>query len=310
MIKCPGCGASTSAKRQICHMCGHLLSASQEKGKEKEELQLVSEELKAAAEAAVREAREASRPARVTPTAQPQAAGEAMPIRTRRRRETRIITLAAIITVVALGSLGYRYLPRRGGEPEFRQATPRTPAAAGPTQVLAEPPATEIVPAPLPGPETPSAPAPPVEEPFVQPELDQLVEMEDSAAEGLRLYFAPLLSRIDADLGTSFSSSETNYRGTMSQESQDAAVVTVSFQGSGFFGDANILLRRYDRGWQVGWEATHYKDIRLTFSPPVVVSAGWESGAGQASISGASIGSGGYEPLSSLPEQPIEYIYG
>jgi len=307
MIKCPGCGASTSAKRQICHMCGHLLSASQEKGKEKEELQLVSEELKAAAEAAVREA---SRPTRATPTAQTQAAREAMPTRTRRRRETRIIILAAIITVVALGSLGYRYLPRREGEPEFRQATPRTPGAAGPAQASAGSPAAAIVPAPLLSPETPSAPAPAVEEPSVQPEADEIGKMEESATEGMHLYFGPLLSRIDADLGTSFSSSETNYQGTVSQESQDAAVVTVSFQGSGFFGDANILLRRYDRGWQAGWEATHYKDIRLTFSPPVVVSAGSETGAGQASISGASIGSGGYEPFSSLPEQPIEYIYG
>ena len=322
MIKCPGCGANNSAKRQICHMCGHLLSASPEKAEGKEGLQLVSEELKAAAQAAIREATRSAKPSsteRESVTKESAPSEERRP-RTSKQRERVILAISALITLVAIGYLLHWLLPKRArteipstGTRRFAYSTESGPASVEQTPIAPLPPVAAILPAPS----KPAAPgsnsqqATPQEKAGNEEEAAaaNIAAMEETAIKAAQTHLTSLFSRIGADLGVGLYANANTFRAAVNQQGDDTSVVVVSFQGNIFSGTTSILLRRYDQGWKSGWQASHYRDVQLSFSPPIVVRTG-EEGAEEDTITGAVVGTGGFEPLSSLDEQPVDYTYG
>jgi type IV secretory pathway VirB10-like protein len=310
-------------------MCGQLLSASQEKDGGREDLQLVSEELKAAAEAAMKEAGRGSRPSS-------ESKGEAAPparaprderkVLERRRKEKMTVIAAAIVTILAIAYLLYWFLPKRGGlqmpgTGETRRA-PSTavtapeplPAPEAPQSALTPPAGMPIAP----GQQTPTQeqPAEETEEPEeAAGETERTTEadlaaMEESAVQAAYSSVNSVLSVISRDLGVGLSTRKADYQGAITQQGDNTAVVAVSFQGNRFSGKMNILLRRYGQGWKAGWQATHYSNLEFAFSPPVIVQSS-EADLGEERIAEAHVETGGFEPLESLsePELPLEYVY-
>ncbi|NIM05981.1 MAG: hypothetical protein GTO55_06800 [Armatimonadetes bacterium] len=134
--------------------------------------------------------------------------------------------------------------------------------------------------------------------------------MEETAAEAVQPYILPILSLIEEDLQVNLADGLGSYQGVVTQQGNNTSIATVSFQANMLYGSVNVLLRRYDQGWQAGWQATHYKDLLLTFTPPVLVVTGEEEI--EETIVGVSVGTGDFEPLENLsdPHLPLDYIYG
>ena len=333
LIKCPACGASNSARRQICHLCGQMLSALPDKSDAKDSLHLISEELKAAAEAAIREAGRG--PGRSSADAEPRSISQEdkpreSTSRGRResprksKRERTIVFVLAAVTLVALVFIIYSLIPKsRGGQEVIPM--PGTPVTSGAPAVVypgtGAPPAAGptwgALPSGLlgkeqkpkvekPEPETSEEPshqaAPAPEEPQI--DAGALVAVSISA---IRPQVTAITARINKELGSNISVAADSYRGTLSQQGNETAVATVIFQGNGVSGTINILLHKYDQGWRSGWRPTHFKDLELTFSPPLTIRGSGEMS--ETARTSAQIGAGLYEPLASLADLPIEYSY-
>lgn len=325
IIKCSGCGATNSARRQICHMCGKLLSAAQEQAGDDNRYQLLSEDLKAAAEEAVRNLGKAGRPAANEAKA---ALGEEKPIRgekptqreaarahasrqAKAKRDQIVIIVSAIITVIALAFLIIRYLPVGGGSDNSTATVnpaPRVGIGAVVNPQPSRPPAPSI-PAGT-GKATTALTTPAQAVPTQEKEIPTAQEtlnetLEQAATTGMKPYIEAIISRINSELRISLAGKGASYSGSVIQSDEDNVVVNVSFRGKSFSGSVSTLLQRSDRGYSSWWAPAFYKDLVVQLATPAQVTS--QQDGSTATYSEADIGTGSYEQLSTMAEQQIEY---
>jgi len=327
-VKCPTCGTENSAKRQICHFCGQLLSAADTGSGDEDSLELVNEELKRAAEAAIRSTggkqpqraaprqpqRERSSSNRITITSTSETgrrpAARPKTRKARPGREKLIVAVAAAVTVIALGFLGYRYLvPRTPSRPTLEIPSGSislsgTPETAGYTYDV---PGGFVLPlAPPPEEEELEKPATTTPQEPIEKETD-FDAIAYRAAGRVTSDAISILSRVGSEIGMPLSVDRGSFQGTLVQKGVESIVVAVTFHGDGFTGSFNVLVRRTGLTWEEGWQAGHFSDFQVNFSP-VLTTAGADGY--EEHISAIRVGGGGFEPLARAAELPIRITYG
>lgn len=299
-IKCPACGTSNSAKRQICHICGQLLLQSIDQP-DTGNIELLNDDLKAATEAALKDVVHGSgsnTAGRVAAREEKKSTGSTqLMARPRTRRDRNILVFAVIVTVAALGFLAFYLIganargsseepnkPRKVIGPSSTGYTPTTPHGVTPSTHQ-----------PLPA-VTPSVT--PVQKPGTQP-IQKTDDRVQAGIAGASSALGSIVSRINADIGASLSATGVTCNGTVSQ-SGDNTIITVTMQGANFTGSVSILLQKLNDTWQ----PMYGSNWNLAFTSPVTL----QNAAGeQQTFSGATMASSGYQPLSEVASQPISY---
>lgn len=329
-VKCPTCGTENSAKRQICHFCGQLLRAADTAPPSEDSLELVNEELKRAAEAAIRGTGQKPRGTEKQPQKKERKSSDRITITstsesTRRRqaakpsprggktgRERLIVAVAAIVTVIALGFLAYRYIvPKRPSRPEANippgsislDAAPMVGGYAyevsgqGFVLPLSRREATEEEAEEA---ESEAEETAPVES---EPDFERIAS---AIARSVTPQAMSILSRVSSEVGAPLNVHTDSFRGTLIQKGVESIVVAVTFDGDGFTGSFDVLVRRGDQGWSEGWHAAYFSDFVTNFSPPLAIVGedGYEE-----RISAVRVGGGGFQPLANAQELPIRITY-
>ena len=324
-------------------MCGQLLSENQNKSENRDSFTLVSDELKAAVEAATKgssrrpaanQPNQSSEPNRIELdellTASP---GKDKPqiksseranrtTKVRNPRERLILIILVVITVIALAYAIYNLIPKHNRpivDPSIDSSGTVPPPAVA---TIPDQPATDAKPAapldpalaaaiaeqmkknegktPKPTPDNGKQPA----QKENQPNHDPAV-IADSAAKAVRSYISATITRVAGDLGVNLPTKELTISGAMNSQGDDNQIVLVSFQGNGFSGSMNILLTKFDQGYNYGWKPSHFKDFTISFSPALSVK---NDSGGDDMVAGASI-SGGFEPLAEMSQKDFDYNY-
>jgi hypothetical protein len=313
--KCPACGASNSAKRQICHICGQLLSETLGQGDSGASIHLLSEDLKAVTEAALREVSKsqlASSADAKAGTKSGAKAGKASPagatFRPQTNRDRTIILIAAAIAIAALIFI-IIYLARPafpGGG--MSEAAPETTTPPTTTTTTTNTNNRPIKPNATPGPvitvnppATTPAPAPVNNPPVTNTNNPQLGGYEQIAIKSIKSAVTSLVSKVNGDIGSAFPGNKLTFNGSISSNTESTAEASVTFSTTGMSGSARVLMRKYGDNWQ----ATDCKDINMSFAPAITVTVQDE----QRAVTGATAGSGLYEPISSLAGAAISYRY-
>jgi hypothetical protein len=320
MIKCPACGATTSSKRQICHMCGHLLAEKEDSGTGMESLDLGGEDLKSIAEAALRELgrgpqKPADRPAPKLVPEQPEKSPSAgtpakpparriSPSRAKRGREKMILVISFLVTVAALLSILLGVFRPRGGslEPAGPSSVPTSAVGVSAGSGTA-PQGTPVQNSSPEGTASDATAAPDAS----ASETPAAASPDDLSGEALRPGLNAIIARINHDLGTSLSTNDVVLTASAGGKEESDTVGQISFQAKDFSGSADVLFRSFDYGWKRGWQLTHYRDLQITFTSPVTLSENTANGIVRNSISGATVGTGTYEPIASLAGQEVSY---
>jgi hypothetical protein len=294
-------------------MCGHLLSEKGlGNGLNKAGIDLAaSDDLKAAAEAALRELgrgpqKAADRPSAPDNSIVPQEksapakpkspAKKPAPVRPRGSREKSILIGLALVTLIALLSILFGAFRPRGGTPpssntETAGATTPSPIPQG--GVIQGTDGIEVAP-PEETVETPEEPSPPSQE----------LNLEE-----LRAGISSVISRINSELGSNLTSSNLTLNSSVIEQDNANLLAQVSFQGSGYSGSVTALFRRFDFGWRQGWQLTHFRDCVINFSNPVTITSTAEEGSIRRSVSAAQVGGNALEAVASLAGDTIQYQY-
>ena len=295
MTVCPGCGAKTSVKRQICHVCGEVLHRRRA-APEAEDVDLV-----------IGEGDGKSRQAREKPAIPKPAAIQSVP--------PALAAVTVVVILILAGLVIYLFAAPK-------QAKHRPPTAVSsslaPGSQFAAPPVTGGRPSPafpgssapstpgqaLPsfgGPATPpavtprSAQAPPAPAEAARTDRQQIEQAATSAATQHAQY---ALRLFDAQYDTNLRSTTfvSQVRLTPQDELHTIADVTLT-SGGGTGGQSTTVTERlyashYDRGIERGWMITDFADFRLSVSPPITITSQKLATTPDVSVHGMTIGPG------------------
>jgi hypothetical protein len=294
MTVCPGCGAKTSVKRQICHVCGEVLHRRRA-APEAEDVDLV-----------IGEGDGKSRKVREKPATPRPAAIRSVP--------PALAGATVVVILILAGLVIYLFAAPK-------QAKHRPPTAVSsslaPGSQFAPPPVTGGRPSPVfPGPSAPStpgqalpsfggpgtpppvtprsAPTPPAPAEAARTDRQQIEQAATSAATQHAQY---ALRLFDAQYDTNLRS--TTFVSRVRLTPQDAlnviADVTLTSGGAGGSRVAvmeRLYARHYDRGIERGWMITDFADFRLSVSPPITITSQKPATTPDVSVHGMTIGPG------------------